>query len=252
MVPYFFISHAVSGSGRQYVEQFHADLQSELYGWLGHESRFEGTLADHRKEGARAGPPRSTPAMSCRSLVVLYSEEFFRSARCAYDLSVFKERMGWRLHRTGDASVTPVGVVWNASGLPERLAEEAGQQAGAVGSDYARRGVGRFIRDSAARGGYVKVLRSVAERVVGAAGHPPPVMTSHDVDYLTQFTAISSTPVFSWDMNVAPVPVAWHTKRAGSGQDPAPLVRQESLPRTRSWFSSPEEGERPILRGPHS
>ncbi|GHB75878.1 hypothetical protein FHS35_004074 [Streptomyces umbrinus] len=255
MVPYFFVSHAVSGSGRRDVEHFHADLQAEIRARLGREPRFDGVLADHRGLDVRAGPPPTTPAMNCRSLVVLYSQEYFRSPRCTYDLSVFDERMSWRVHRTGDTSVAPVGVVWDAAGLPARLAEETARQSGPTGSDYPRHSVGQLIRDPLARGGYIKILRSVADRVLVAADRSPPTMTARDVGYLTPFRAMSRTSAVSWDVHLAPLPVPWHSRRAGASQDPAPmgaaLGLPDSPPRTRSWFSSPGEGERPILRGPH-
>ncbi|MFF6996201.1 hypothetical protein ACFY93_14820 [Streptomyces sp. NPDC008313] len=255
MVPYFFISHAVGGSGRRDVEFFHADLQTEIKGRLGAESRFDGVLADYRGCDRRAGPPPDTPAMNCRCLVVLYSQEYFRSPSCTYDLSVFDERVNWRLHRTGDASVVPVGVVWNAAGLPARFAEETARRSGTTAGDYPRRGVGQLIRDPGARGGYVRVLRSVADQVLAVADRSPPTMTARDVGYLTPFRTMSRTSVVSWDMHLAPVPVPWHGRRTGSPQDDTPrgpvAERPDSPPRTRSWFSSPGEGERPILRGPH-
>jgi hypothetical protein len=255
MVPYFFISHAVGGVGRQDVEHFHADLQAEIRGRMGRDPRFDGVLADYRGLDFAVGPPPDTPAMNCRSLVVLYSREYFRSPFCTYDLSVFDERMSWRLHRTGDASVTPVGVVWDTVGLPARLAEETARQSGTTAGDYPRHGVSRLIRDSVARGGYLRVLRSVADRVLASADRSPPTMTARDVGYLTPFRAMSRTSLVSWDMHLAPVPVPWHSGRTGSPQDAAPigamLERPDAPDRTRSWFSSPGEGERPVLRGPH-
>ncbi|WP_406171764.1 hypothetical protein [Streptomyces sp. NBC_00996] len=255
MVPYFFISHAVSGSGRQDVEHFRADLQAEIRGRLGRDPRFDGALADYRGLDVGVGPPPNTPAMNCRSLIVLYSQEYFHSPPCTYDLAVFDERMSWRLHRTGEASVAPVGVVWNTIGLPVRLAEETARQSESTGSDYPRRSISQLLRDPAARGGYIKVLRSVADRVLTAADRSPPTMTARDVGYLTSFRSMSRTSLASWDMHLAPVPVPWHNRRTGSPQDTASigaaLERPDSPPRTRSWFSSPGEGERPILRGPH-
>ncbi|MEU5401761.1 hypothetical protein ABZ348_20965 [Streptomyces sp. NPDC005963] len=282
MGPYFFISHAIDGGGRQYVEQFLTDLQGELRTRLGREAQFDGVLADRQRRAAVSGGasevpeaaglfglrgadvPPSTPAMACRALVVLYTVEYFRSPCCTFDLSVFSERMGWRSHRTGDAALSPVNVVWDTAGLPARWVEEAGRLAGPAGSDYPRRGLGHLVRDPAARGGYLKVVRNVAERVAGAALHPPPVMTVHDVDYLTQFTTHSRMPAFSWDNNPAPLQVPW---QSGSIAAPSPSGIQEhgahssgafdsgqqhAMAQRRSWFSSPEEGERPILRGPHS
>ncbi|MEV0219570.1 hypothetical protein [Streptomyces sp. NPDC050704] len=245
----------MSGTGRADVEHFRADLQAEIRDRLGRDRRFDGALADHRGLDVRGGPPPDTPAMNCRALVVLYSQEYFRSPPCTYDLAVFDERMRWRLHRTGDASVTPVEVVWNTVGLPARLAEETARQSGATGSDYPRRSVSQLLRDPAARGGYIKVLRGVADRVLAAADRSPPTMTTRDIGYLTPFVAMSCTSLVSWDMHLAPVPVPWHSRRTGSPQDPAPIGaapdRPDSPPRTRSWFSSSGEGERPILRGPH-
>ncbi|WP_405990022.1 hypothetical protein [Streptomyces sp. NBC_00986] len=255
MVPYFFISHAVRGTGRADVECFRFDLQAEIRGRLGRDRRFDGVIADYRGLDVRGGPPPHTPAMNCRALVVLYSQEYFRSSSCSYDLAVFDERMSWRLHRTGDASVTPVEVVWNTVGLPATLAEETARQSGSTGNDYPRHSISQLIRDPAARGGYINALRGVADRVLAAAESSPPTMTTRDIGYLGPFGAMSRTSLVSWDMHLAPVPVPWHSRRTGSPQDTAPIGaapgRPDSPPRTRSWFSSPGEGERPILRGPH-
>lgn len=290
MGPYFFISHAIDGGGRQYVEQFLCDLQAELRARLGREAQFDGELADrHRRTTATggatgisggvgvsggtggagifgqpgAGVPPSTPAMACRALVVLYTQEYFRSPCCTFDLSVFSERMGWRSHRTGDTALSPVNVVWDTAGLPDRWVEETGRLAGPVGSDYPRRGLGHLVADPAARGGYLQVVRNVAERVAGAALHPPPVMTAHDINYLTQFTTHSRMPAFSWDNNPAPVQVPWQSgsiatpphsgvRESGRHSSGSFDSGQHAIAQRRSWFSSPEEGERPILRGPHS
>ncbi|WP_075779261.1 hypothetical protein [Streptomyces acidiscabies] len=256
MVPYFFVSHAVEGAGRRDVEHFHADLQTEIRGRTGREPGYEGLLADHRRSDLALALPAEVPAMNCRCLVVLYSQEYFRSPSCTYDLSVFEERLSWRLHRTGDASVWPVGVVWQSAGLPARLVEETARQSGQpAGTDYPRSGVGQLIRDPAARGGYLRVLRNVAERVLSAADRTPPTMTAHDAGYLTPFRAMSRTSVVSWDVHLAPVPVPWLSGRTGTPQETAPpgtaIERPDSPPRTRSWFSSPADGERPVLRGPH-
>lgn len=255
MVPYFFVSHAVGGAGRRDVEDFHADLQTEIRGRTGREAGFDGVLADHRPTDLALGPPPDGPAMNCRCLVVLYSQEYFRSPSCSYDLSVFEERLNWRLHRTGDASVAPVGVVWHNAGLPSRLVEESALHTFA-GGDYPRRGVGQLIRDPAARGGYLRVLRAIADRVLAAADRTPPTMTPHDVGYLTPFRPMSRTTAVGWDVQLAPVPVPWLRGRAGTPQrrtspPGSAFERAEPPRRTRSWFSSPEDGERPILRGPH-
>ncbi|QNP73400.1 hypothetical protein IAG44_30770 [Streptomyces roseirectus] len=256
MVPYFFVSHAVEGVGRRDVEHFHADLQTEIRGRRGRDPGYEGLLADHRRGDFTRTPPPEIPAMNCRCLVVLYSREYLRSPACGYDLSVFEERLNWRVHRTGDASVRPVGVVWQSAGLPARLVEETARQSGqTVVGDYPRGGVGQLIRDPAARGGYLRVVRNVVDRVLAAADRTPPTMTAHDVGYLTPFRPMSPTSAVSWDVHLAPVPVPWLTGRTGTPQETAPpraaIDRPDSPPRTRSWFSSPEDGERPVLRGPH-
>ncbi|MHC5906707.1 hypothetical protein ACVNF4_22800 [Streptomyces sp. S6] len=257
MVPYYFVSHAVEGVGRRDVEHFHADVQSEIRVRKGREPGYDGVLADHRRSDRALAPPSEVPAMNCRCLVVLYSQEYFRSPSCAYDLTVFEERLSWRLHRTGDASVRPVEVVWQSAGLPARLVEETARRSGpATGADYPRSGVGPLMHDPAARGGYLRVVRNVAERVLSAADRTPPTMTAHDVGYLTPFRgAMSRTSAVSWDVHLAPVPVPWLGGRTGTPRETAPTgtatERPDPARRTRSWFSSPEDGERPVLRGPH-
>ena len=281
MRPYVFISHAATDDSDQQVLRFQHDLRRELGRQLGYDGWLDSGADGYREDaftlatgGAHPGVPgapglpgsaASTPAMSCRCLVALYSAEYTRSAHCTYDRQVFEERMTWQAHRTGRTSGALVRVVWDAGGLPAEAADGPGWLPAAAGGDYPRRGVSQLMRDPSAHGGYHSLVRRVAERVARSAGRPPPPMTPRDIGYFARtahspfavappprMRLPSATPRWqtvdalpAGQTSVAPGTEGsrWELKRTAERPDPPT--------RPRSWFTPAEEAQRPILRGPH-
>ncbi|MET8685138.1 hypothetical protein ABZV77_13060 [Streptomyces sp. NPDC004732] len=250
--PYYYISHALPVPSDPWLRSFHHDVQAEMHRRLGPGPGHAGLLAEPCRDPVGAEGPDWTPAMRCRTLLVLLTERYYKEPRTLRDLEVFRRRLLWGQHQTGERSTALVLVPWNTQGLPSR--REPDTLAVPVG-DYTRSGLGGLVRAPHARGGYLKVLRAVVERILTGARHSPPVMTPEDL-YFTVSSGVSGMPRIPLsarkflDRQFAPVRVPWAPTHAAPPSRPAEAW-WEAAPH-RSWFSTPESDERPILRGPHS
>lgn len=250
--PYYYISHAPPVAGDPWLRAFHTDLQDEIERRLGPDPGHTGMLPEPPRSAA--GPDRwvSTPAMRCRTFVSLLTEDYYKDALCQHDLAVFRRRLLWEQHQTGEPSPALVPVLWNTRGLPPQDPDAVIAPVG----DYAASGLAPLVRSPYARGGYLRVLQAVVERILAGARHAPPTMTAQDLCHLpppgvSGMPHIPSTARCFIDRQYASVRVPWQpTHPVPPSLRPGPPGREASP--HRSWFSHPGEDERPILRGPHS
>ncbi|MEV7192185.1 hypothetical protein AB0N81_10275 [Streptomyces sp. NPDC093510] len=251
-VPYYYISHALPVPSDPWLRTFHTDVQTEMRRRLGPDPGYRGLLAEPFHDPSGAQCPDTTPAMRCRTLLGLLTERYYKEPRTLRDLAVFRRRQLWEQHQTGECSSGLVLVLWNTDGLPPR--GEPDTLTVPVG-DYTRSGLAGLVGAPHARGGYLKVLRAVVERILTGARHSPPVMTPEDL-YGTVSPGVSGMPRIPLtarrflDRQFAPVRVPWQPTHAAPPSHRAES-RWDEAPH-RSWFSTPESDERPILRGPHS
>ncbi|MDG9728647.1 MULTISPECIES: hypothetical protein [unclassified Streptomyces] len=249
--PYYYISHALPSLGDPWLRVFHTDLQEEILRRLGPGPGHTGVLPE--TSGALPSPDdwSPTPAMRCRALVVLLTEDYYRNPRTVRDLALFRRRLVWDQDQTGRPSPALVQVLWDTRGLPPQEPEAVLAPVG----DYTASGLARLVRTPHSRGGYLRVLRAVVERVVAGARHSPPTMTQQDLN-LTTTPGESGMPHIPFSAactahrQFAPVRVTWQPTHAVPPSRPEPPEREASP--HRSWFSQPGDDERPILRGPHS
>ncbi|MEU5885362.1 hypothetical protein ABZ835_00760 [Streptomyces sp. NPDC047461] len=250
--PYYYISHALTVPSDPWLRAFHTDLQSEIYRRLGPDPGYTGLLSQLHPGPWGADGWDCTPVMRCRTLLVLLTERYYREPRALGDLAVFRRRLLWEQHQTGERSTALVPVLWNTEGLPPR--REPDTLNVPVG-DYTAAGLSRLVGAPHARGGYLKVLRAVVERILTGARHSPPAMTPEDL-YFTVSPGVSGMPRIPLtagsfpDRQFAPVQVRLLPTHAAPPSHRAE-TRWAAAPR-RSWFSTPGNHDRPILRGPHS
>jgi hypothetical protein len=250
--PYYYISHALPASGDPWLRTFHTDLQNNIYRRLGSAPAYTGLLPEPSRSPFEPEGWGWTPAMRCRTLVVLLTEHYYKEPGALRDLAVFRRRLLWEQHQTGERSPALVPVLWNTKGLPPR--QDPDTLRVPVG-DYTTSGLVRLVGASHARGGYLKVLRAVVERVLTGARHSPPVMTPEDLYYSLSSGVPEmprnplSTDCFP-DRHFAPLRVPLQpTHAVPPSHRPEPGWEASTR---RSWFSQPGTDERPILRGPHS
>jgi FxsC-like protein len=179
--PLFYTSYASVGGDSGPVQRFHADVQREIHSRLGPGPRAEGRL-----KPAEPGAGPDPAALTCRSMLALYSAEYLRDARSARDWAVFHERMERRRRRTGEAPRSLVGVLWRTDGLvlPRVVAEtgrlvdepdDAGYQgSGVLGLLRAGPLAEGPRRDPAAGERYRGLVRRVASLLTEAARRPLP------------------------------------------------------------------------------
>lgn len=250
--PYYYISHALTVPSDPWLRTFHTDLQSEIHRRLGPDPGYTGILSEPFGDALGTGGWDCTPAMRCRTLLVLLTERCYKEPRTLGDLAVFRRRLRWEQHQTGERSPALVPVLWNTRGLP--ACRELNTVDVPVG-DYTTSGLSHLVGAPHARGGYLRVLRAVVDRILAGARHSPPVMTAEDL-YFTVSTGVSGMPRIPLtaesfpDRQFARVRVPLLPTHAAPPPHRAE-IRWAEAPR-RSWFSTPEHHDRPILRGPHS
>ncbi|MFD0318177.1 hypothetical protein [Streptomyces flavalbus] len=250
--PYYYISHALPAPSDPWLRAFHTDVQAEIQRRLGPDPDRTGVLPDRPPGPFGAAVPDWTPVMRCRTLLALLTERYYTEPRTRGELAVFRRRLRWAQDRTGQPSPALVPVLWTTEGLPRH--REPDTVTVLVG-DYTRSGLAGLVGAPHARGGYRKVLRAVVDRILTGARHAPPAMTPEDLCF-TVAPGVSGMPRIplsggsNRDRQFPPLRVPWLPTHAAPTSHRAD-ARWEAAPR-RSWFSTPEDDERPILRGPHS
>ncbi|ANB09197.1 hypothetical protein SAM40697_5241 [Streptomyces ambofaciens] len=249
--PYYYISHALPSPADPWLRAFHCDLQDEIRRRLGPDPGYTGMLPEPRDSRPWPDDWVNTPAMRCRALVVLLTEDYYRDPRTLRDLALFRRRLVWEEDQTGRPSPALVQVLWDTRGLPAPGPEALVVPVG----DYTASGLAELVRAPHARGGYLRVLRAVVERVLAGARHSPPAMTPQDLhpDPTPGESGMPHIPFSAGctsHRQFAPVRVTWQPTHAVPPSRPEPPEREASP--HRSWFSHPGDDERPILRGPHS
>lgn len=250
--PYYYISHALPAPSDPWLRTFHTDVQAEIHRRLGPGPGYTGLLPEPSQDPYGADSSGWTSAMRCRTLLVLLTERYYTEPRTLHDLAVFRRRLLWEQHQTGEHSPALVPVLWNTAGLPPR--REPDTVTVPVG-DYTRSGLAGLVGAPHARGGYLKVLRAVVERLLLGARHSPPMMTPGDLcfTFSPDVPDMPRIPLSAGrfpDRQFGPVRVPWQPTHAAPPSHRAE-PRWEAAPR-RSWFSAPGNDERPILQGPHS
>ncbi|MEV0170156.1 hypothetical protein AB0I00_03355 [Streptomyces sp. NPDC050803] len=250
--PYYYISHALPGPSDPWVRAFHTDLQAEIHRRLGSDPRYTGLLPDPSRDcwGAQEGD--WAPVMRCRTLLALLTDRYYKEPRTLRDLAVFRRRLLWEQHQTGERSTALVPVLWTTKGLPSRRDPDT---VTVQVDDYTRAGLAGLVGAAHARGGYLRVLRAVVERILTGARHSPPVMTPQDL-YYSASPGVSEMPRIPLSADCfgdrhfvsARVPLQPTHAAPPSHRPERPW---EAAPH-RSWFATSDSGERPILRGPHS
>ncbi|MFJ9630062.1 hypothetical protein ACIRU8_20360 [Streptomyces sp. NPDC101175] len=176
MGPLFYTSYASSAGDRGPVQRFHFDVQSEVYGLLGHSARYRGRL----QRAAPALRPDQA-VLTCRSLLVLYSADYLADRRCALEWAVFHARMERRQWLTGDASDALIGVPWRTDALVlPRVVADTGELLEAVGEHGQGPDAAGLQGDPGAWQRYRALVRRVAERLTRAARTPLPALSEDD------------------------------------------------------------------------
>lgn len=118
--PYYYISHALPVPSDPWLQEFHTDVQTEMHRRLGPGPGHSGLLSEPCRGHATAEGQDWTPAMRCRTLLVLLTERYYKEPRTVRDLEVFRRRLLWGQHQTGERSPALVLVPWSTQGLPPR------------------------------------------------------------------------------------------------------------------------------------
>ncbi|MEV3914601.1 hypothetical protein [Streptomyces canus] len=249
--PYYYVSHALPAPTDPWLRMFNTDLQAEIHRRLGPDPSHTGLLPEPSRD-LTPGECDVTPAMRCRTLLALLTDRYYKEPRTLRDLAVFRRRLLWEQHQTGQRSTALIPILWTTKGLPPR--QDPDTVAVPVG-DYTASGLAGLVGAPHVRGGYLRVLRAVVERIVTGARLSPPVMNPQDLCF-TLSPQVSGMPRISLsdscfpNMPYTPVRVPWQpTHAARPSLHPEP--RRDASPH-RSWFSPVENDDRPILRGPHS
>jgi len=167
--PYFFLSPA-PGEDEAFVGRFFKDFSAAVRDRLGLTGTPDvGYLDTAVLDVAHWPLPARRAVAVCRTLVPLHSDGYFRSRRCDWIREAFTARVRRYQAATGQRATTLVPVVWDAVRLPAHPPEDDDIDAQPHPTPAAA-DVRTLLGFGAQRVAYQRFLRSLARRVVEAAG----------------------------------------------------------------------------------
>ncbi|MGV4986993.1 TIR-like protein FxsC [Streptomyces sp. NPDC001709] len=183
MEPYFFLSYARRRGPRVLIKRFYDDLCSELRRLgAGGNGSFGRPFLDVQsiQVGQDWNVALGHALGHCRSMVALYTPDYFRSDFCGREWKVFEDRQHLLREVAGVDARALIPVLWEPVPSVPAAAAHIQYESIDFGEDYARWGLRRIL--TADPGGeYGRIVRLLARQVLVAAEHFR-IPVSTDVD----------------------------------------------------------------------
>ena len=186
---WFFLSHATQQDNLHYLKRFYEDLAARVADRLGKGStvnKAEVGFFDKQnlETGDRWGRALTDALQTSRTLVCLYSPNYFKSDYCGKEFQLFRTRLArYAEERRIDEPPLILPVLWDspyiiAEEMPASLAAMQMQyKHGDLGETYAREGLSYIMRLSKHQDDYQQFVWAFADRLVraGKSHHLPPL-----------------------------------------------------------------------------
>ncbi|QOV33514.1 TIR domain-containing protein [Streptomyces ferrugineus] len=173
MEPYFFLSYARRRGPRVLIKRFYDDLCTELRGLRARTSEpFGRPFLDvlSIQVGQNWNAALGDAVGHCRTMVALYTSDYFRSDFCGREWKAFDDRQRGLRDVTGVDARALIPVLWEpVSGVPTG-ADHIQYENIDFGEDYARWGLRRLLVADPG-GEYIRIVKLLAQQILVAAEH---------------------------------------------------------------------------------
>ncbi|MHA6760266.1 TIR-like protein FxsC [Streptacidiphilus sp. PAMC 29251] len=170
MRPYFFLSYARVDGQDAYVQRFYDDLCEALVELADPDRETPTGFLDNAALRLGDEWPRhlEQALSSCRTMVALYSPDYFRSKWCSREAAMVMARARLYRQRTRLSSSALIPVLWDPVPVPDEVAHIQYLSAG-LGPRYRADGLRRILQQDPTGPDYRGAVALVAERVAEAA-----------------------------------------------------------------------------------